>query len=66
MGIGATIGCILAGSSMTFLGRRGSTLILTVPSYFIGFVLIGAAVDFIMVIAGSFQQTSKFECAHED
>jgi hypothetical protein len=39
---------------MNQLGRRGATLFCTIPAYFIGFVLIGASRNIIMVIAGRF------------
>ena len=35
-------------------GRRGATLLCTIPAYFVGFILIGASTNIFMVIAGRF------------
>ena len=62
MAIGATIGCVLAGSAMNFLGRRGATLVMTAPAYLSGYLLIGFATNGIMVISGrsKFKTTKTF------
>ena len=59
MAIGATIGCVLAGSAMNFLGRRGATLVMTAPAYLSGYLLIGFATNGIMVISGRSNSLSK-------
>ena len=39
---------------MNNLGRRGSTLYLTVPAYFFGYILMGSAQNVVMVVVGRF------------
>ncbi len=50
--MGATIACAMAGIAMSCLGRRGATLMLTIPTYSIGFLLIGCAKNIGMIVAG--------------
>merc|ERR1719376_1299736 len=50
--IGAMAGCLLAGTAMTRLGRRGATMMLTVPAYALGYLLMGSAIDARMMVAG--------------
>ena len=52
--IGATLACLLAGSAMGRLGRRGTTLYVTIPAYALGYVLIGSAGNGIQIVAGRF------------
>ena len=51
---GATIACILAGIAMSTLGRRGATLLCTVPCYLIGYIVIGMSSNYITLILGRF------------
>ena len=51
---GATIACILAGIAMSTLGRRGATLLCTVPCYLIGYIVIGLSSNYITLILGRF------------
>jgi hypothetical protein len=48
------VACLFAGLAMNNLGRRGSTMYLTIPFYFIGFLLIVFAKNIWMVLAGRF------------
>ena len=50
--IGTTIGCLLATPSMTFLGRRGTTLFITCTSYLVGFALITFGFNVLMILVG--------------
>ena len=51
---GATVACIMAGIAMSTLGRRGATLLCTVPCYLIGYIVMGCASSYIMLILGRF------------
>jgi len=51
---GAALACLLAGSLMSMLGRRGSTMFCTIPCYTLGYVLIGCANGYPMIIVGRF------------
>ena len=47
---GATVACFLAGILMSSFGRRGSTLYFTIPCYFFGYIIIGSASNYMMLI----------------
>ena len=51
---GATVACILAGIAMSTFGRRGATLLCTVPCYLFGYITIGCASNYVMLILGRF------------
>ena len=42
--------CFLAGILMSSFGRRGSTLYFTIPCYFFGYIIIGSASNYMMLI----------------
>jgi len=44
---------------MNHLGRRGSTLFLTVPAYFSGYILMGSAKNLAMIVVGRFLTGKK-------
>ena len=51
---GATVACFLAGILMSTLGRRGATLMCTIPCYLVGNIVIGCASSYITLIVGRF------------
>ena len=43
---------MIAGSAMTKIGRRGATLVFTIPAYALGFLLVGCAGNCTTIIFG--------------
>ena len=50
--LGAVVGCLLALPMMRLLGRRGAALYVMSLSYLLGYILIGTALNVVMIVTG--------------